>query len=133
MATIGTWGDLVFSVSRNKVKTFDGLKWEVSARYVKHDRHLKKQLLEFVGTDTESISFTMLFSVLLGTDPMREIENLRSAVLSGDVSRLIIGSKAYGKTKWVITKISNQLTRYDNRGNLLAAKVDVTMESYEAR
>ncbi|MEA5041383.1 MAG: phage tail protein [Oscillibacter ruminantium] len=133
MAVIGTWGDVVFSVSRNKIKTFDGLKWDVAAKYATHDRHLKDPLLEYIGTDVESISFSMTFSVFLGVNPMTELTKFITAVRSGTAARLVIGPKAYGKNKWVATKISNQLDRYDNRGNLLAAKVDVTMQAYSAR
>lgn len=133
MAVIGAWGDTVFSVSRKQVKTFDGLTWEVGAKYATHDRHLKDPLLEYTGTDVEAISFTMMFSVFLGVNPMKEITKLVNAVRSGKIDRLVIGSKAYGKSKWVITKVSNQLNRYDNRGNLLVAKVDVSMQAYPER
>lgn len=133
MALIGTWGKITFAVSRKKIKTFDDLKWDFSAKYATHDRHLKKPLLEFTGTDIENISFTMFFSVFLGVNPMTEILKLRKAVERGEVNRLIIGSKAYGSGKWVITKISNTMERYDNHGNLLAAKANITMQSYENR
>ena len=38
----------------------------------------------------------------------------------GEVHRLIIGPKAYGTGKWVITKLSNSLERTDGRGNIIA-------------
>ena len=46
MAKIGSFGDLVFSVSENTVKTFDGMNWDFSADYATHDRHIKADLLE---------------------------------------------------------------------------------------
>lgn len=133
MAVIGSWGDVVFAVSRNEIKTFTGLKWDSGAKYSTHDRHLKAPLLEFTGTDVESMSFSMFFSVFLGVNPMTEIAKLLTAMRKGEVHRLVIGPKAYGTNKWVITKLSNSLDRYDNRGNLLVAKVNVTMKSYAGR
>lgn len=133
MAVIGTWGDVVFAVSRKEIKTFTGLKWESGAKYSTHDRHLKAQLLEFTGMDVEGISFSMFFSVFLGVNPMTEVAKLLAAMGKGEVNRLVIGTKAYGTNKWVITKLSTALERYDNRGNLLVAKVDVTMRSYATR
>ena len=133
MATIGSWGGIVFSVSRKSVKTFDGLKWESAAKYATHDRHLKEPLLEFTGTDVESMSFSMFFSAFLGVNPIAEVSKLLKAMRRGEVHRLVIGPKAYGTGRWVITKLSNSLERYDNRGNLLVAKVNVTMNSYSAR
>lgn len=133
MAVIGSLGDIVFSVSRNQVKTFTGLKWDSSAQYSTHNRHLKDPLLEFTGTDADTISFKMTFSVFLGVDPMGEITKLLSAERAGKVMRLVIGSKAYGKYKWVITKTSKDLERFDNKGNLLAAQVSVSLKAYSRR
>ena len=133
MAVIGTWGDITFAVSRNQIKTFDGLKWDSGAKFSTHDRHLKEPLLEFTGTDVESMTFTMFFSAFLGVNPIAEVSKLLKAMRRGEVHRLVIGPKAYGTNKWVITKLSNSLNRYDNRGNLLVAKVSVTMKSYSGR
>lgn len=133
MAVIGTWGDITFAVSRNQIKTFDGLKWDSGAKYSTHDRHLKEPLLEFMGTDVESMTFTMFFSAFLGVNPIAEVSKMLKAMRRGEVHRLVIGPKAYGTNKWVITKLSNSLNRYDNRGNLLVAKVSVTMKSYSGR
>lgn len=133
MAVIGTWGDITFAVSRNQIKTFDGLKWDSGAKFSTHDRHLKEPLLEFTGTDVESMTFTMFFSAFLGVNPIAEVSKMLKAMRRGEVHRLVIGPKAYGTNKWVITKLSNSLNRYDNRGNLLVAKVSVTMESYSGR
>lgn len=133
MAVIGTWGDITFAVSRNQIKTFDGLKWDNGAKYSTHDRHLKEPLLEFTGTDVESMTFTMFFSAFLGVNPIAEVSKMLKAMRRGEVHRLVIGPKAYGTNKWVITKLSNSLNRYDNRGNLLVAKVSVTMKSYSGR
>ena len=133
MAVIGSWGDVTFAVSRNQIKTFDGLKWDSGAKYSTHDRHLKEPLLEFTGMDVESMTFTMLFSAFLGVNPISEVSKMLKAMRHGEVHRLVIGPKAYGTNKWVITSLSNSLNRYDNRGNLLVSTVSVTMKSYSSR
>ena len=133
MALIGSWGDFTFEVSRGSVKTFTGLKWDSSVKYATHDRHLKEPLLEFTGKDVESMSFSMLFTIFLGVNPIKEVANLLQAMRRGEVHRLVIGPKAYGTSKWVITKVSSSLDKYDNKGNLLSSKVSVTMKSYSSR
>lgn len=133
MTLIGCWGDITFAVSRNEVKTFTGLKWDSGAKYSTHDRHLKEPLLEYTGREVESMSFSMFFSVFLGVNPISEVAKLLQAMRRGEVHPLIIGPKAYGTNKWVITKVSTSLDRYDNRGNLLVSKVSVTMKSYSSR
>lgn len=133
MALIGNWGDFTFYVSADQIKTFDSLKWDSAAKYSTHDRHLREPLLEYTGTDVETITFTMFFSVFLGVNPIKEIASLLQAMRRGEVNRLVIGPKAYGTNKWVITKLSNSLKRFDRWGNLLVASVNVTMQSYAVR
>jgi len=133
VATIGTLGDIVFSVSRNKINTFDGLKWESSAQFATHNRHLKDPLLEFTGSDVEKISFSMYFSVFTGLNPLKEVRKLLKAVRHGRVMRLVIGGKQYGKHRWVIDKISKDLERFDKKGNLLIASISISLSSYARR
>ena len=78
MGKIGSFGNLAFSVSDKTVKTFDGMSWKVSAKYATHDRHLKEDLLEFLGPEPGSISFSMKFSVFLGTNPLKEVKKLQT-------------------------------------------------------
>lgn len=133
MAIIGSWGDVIFSVSRKQIKTFDGMKWDAGAKYATHERHLKEPLLEFTGTEVETFSFTMYFSAFLGVNPIKEVAKLLQAMRRGEVHGLVIGTKGYGTNKWVITKLSNALKQYDSKGNLLVASVNVTMQSYASR
>ena len=140
MALIGNWGDFTFYVSADQIKTFDSLKWDSAAKYSTHDRHLREPLLEYTGTDVETITFTMFFSgglipifLNVRVNPIKEIASLLQAMRRGEVNRLVIGPKAYGTNKWVITKLSNSLKRFDRWGNLLVASVNVTMQSYAVR
>ena len=79
------------------------------------------------------MSFTMFFSDYFVVKTIHEISKILKAMRRGEVRRLIIGPKAYGTGKWVITKLSNSLERTDGRGNIIAAKVSVTMKSYSGR
>ena len=133
MAIIGALGDIIFSISKQKVYTFDKMKWDSSARYAKHDRIGLETLLEFTGTDADTISFTMYFSVMLGINPIQEISKLLKAERDGEVMMLVIGPKAYGRHRWVITKSSRSLQKIDSSGLLIAAGVDVTLGAYASR
>lgn len=131
MATIGTLGGVVFSVSTNQVKTFDGLKRSGSAKYASHNRHLKDTLLEFTGNDPDKITFTMALSAFLGVDPQAEISNLQAAKRAGRIMQLVIGWQSYGN--WVITSLSIDYDRIDNKGNVLIANVNVSLTAYAGR
>lgn len=133
MAVIGTLGDVVFSASSRAVRTISGLKYDSSANYTQHARHLKTPLAEFTGLAAENISFTVLLSVYLGVDPKVSVERLRQYLTKGISFYFILGSTRIGNYKWVITKLSQSDFRIDNKGNVLAVKVNVTLNSYEKR
>ena len=127
---LGSWGNLVFSVSANFIKTFDDMKRTESARWAKHDIHLKKSKPEFTGIEQGRITFTMKFSASFGVNPMKEIDNLIRANRSGEAHTLIIGNKRFGLHKYYIASINTDLNFWENRGHLLSADVSITMEEY---
>ncbi len=133
MAKIGSFGDLVFSVSENTVRTFDGLSWKVSANYATHDRHIQRDVLEFLGPEPEEITFKMAFSVFHGVNPIDEVERLNQMCREGVAAHLIIGAKKYGSYKWVITSVSSEMNRFDNKGNCWGATASVTLKEYAER
>lgn len=133
MAQIGSFGELVFKVSSKQVRTFDALRWDFSAKYATHDRHIKEDLLEYMGPEIETITFSMFFSVFLGVRPLGQIRQLREMVRKGYAQRLVVGGRVYGRYKWVMEKGSVEMQRYDNNGNLWAAKADVTLKEYSKR
>ena len=133
MAKIGSFGSLVFSVSEKTMKTFDKISWKTSAKYATHDRHIKADLQEFLGPEPGSISFTMAFSALHGTNPLSEIKKLNKMVKKGTVERLVLGGKVYGSHKWVIASVSSELQRYDNKGHCWAATAQVSLKEYPKR
>ncbi|MCM1059674.1 MAG: phage tail protein [Eubacterium sp.] len=131
MATIGSLGGVVFSVSTNYVKTFDGLKRSGSAKFASHNRHLKDTLLEFTGNDPDKITFSIALSAFLGVDPQSEISALYAAKRAGRIMHLVIGRKSYGN--WVINSLSEDYDKIDNKGNVLTANVSVTLTAYAGR
>ena len=129
---IGTLGDIVFKVSAKTIQTFDGLKIDSKTNYAKHTRHNKKPLLEFQYNDTDTASFSIYLSVFLGVDPRKMQKKIDDYRKKGKILTLVIGGKKYG-SKWVITSHSKQYERFDNKGNLLVAKSNISLEEYAER
>lgn len=129
MAVIGALGKITFSVSKRSIKTFDNMSWESGTNYAQHGIHLKTPKLEKIGEQADTLSFDMVFSAFLGINPTKEIGRLEKARKKGEVMRLVIGNKIYGK-RWVITKISKGLERFDNKGRLLKASVSISLLAY---
>ena len=132
MAQIGTLGDIVFSVSQNTVKTFEGLKIDSKTNYAKHTRHNKKPLLEFQYNDTDTASFSVYWSAYLGVNPKKMQDKIDKYRKKGKILTLVIGGKKYG-TKCVIVSHSEDYTRFDGNGNLLIAKSSISIEEYPER
>ena len=86
-----------------------------------------------MGPGIESISFSMTLSVFLGVNPLKEIKKLREMVRKGYAERLVIGGKVYGSYKWVMQKGTVDFQRFDNKGNLWAANIKVTLKEYPKR
>lgn len=133
MAQIGSFGNLTFKVSDKLVRTFNGMSWDFSAKYATHDRHIKADLLEYMGPEIETISFSMVLSVFLGVTPLKQIKKLRKMIRKGYARRLVIGGKVYGSYKWVMESGSVEMQRFDKKGNLWAAKIKVTLKEYPKR
>lgn len=130
---IATLGDYVFEVNPNKIKTFSDVNWNSSAKYAEHDRYLGDTLLEYVGCDTETISFSCKLSAGLGVNPQKELAELLTTMRNGEALRFTIGWKAYGKYRWVIESCNKKLDYFDSNGNILACDIDITLKSYSRR
>ena len=61
MAQIGSFGDLTFKVSDKFVRTFDGMSWDFSAKYATHDRHIKADLIEYMGLKQYHFQWCFLY------------------------------------------------------------------------
>lgn len=127
---IGSLGDIVFEVSSRKVSTFDGMKRTTKAKYGTHEIAGQKPLLEYLGQDTEEISFTMKFSVSWGADPAEEAEKLRELCGKGEAMYLIIGNKTIGDNMWIIESVGESMESVDNSGRVLISEVDVSLKEY---
>ena len=132
MAKIGTLGDIVFTVSANTIQTFEGLKIDSKTNYAKHTRHNKKPLLEFQYNDNDTASFSIYLSAFLGVNPRSMQNKIDKYRKKGKILTLVIGGKKYGK-KWGITSHSKEYERFDNKGNLLIAKSNISLEEYAER
>lgn len=131
---IGSLGsNIIFEVSNQTVKTFDGMTWSTQADYAEIDRHMLDDLKEFCGMKNETITFSITFSLSMGVNPEKEYIKLLNACRNAEILPLLIGTKLYGKYRWVITSISNKLTNFDSRGNLLSCTCDVTLGEYAKR
>ena len=130
---VAALGDVAFAVSANTVNTLNSVKWEHEARYSEQDRHLKDPMVEFIGMKNDKISFELFFSKYLGVDPIQEYVKLLNIERSGKAVPFVLGTKAYGYYRWVITSTKMVMQTYDRRGDVTSAKVSVSLLAYPRR
>lgn len=130
MAIIGCLGDVIFTVSRDVVRTLDNMVWSGSARYAIHERHLTHALTEFTGLDPDKINFDILFSAELGVDPIAEVVKLWNIERNSQAVPLTIGTKGYGKYRWNITKHEMKTKTFYANGDVHTATVSVNLQEY---
>ena len=130
MGKIGCLGDVIFTVSKDQVLTIENMSWNSSANYQAHDRHLQDPALEFTGTGSDEISLDIHLSAFLGVKPMDQIVKLFQYEREGKLLPLVIGPKAYGKYRWVITDTGREMKHFDGKGNVLSVDLNLKLKSY---
>ncbi len=128
--TVGSLGDIVFSVSSNKVETLKNLKYTKSASFAEHNRHCADTILEYTGNNPAEISFDITLSYLLGVKVEKEIKKLDLYTRRGKAMKLVIGKKVYGSYLWVIEKYSVNYQHFDKSGNVVTADVSLSLKEY---
>ncbi|MFF2794987.1 phage tail protein [Lysinibacillus xylanilyticus] len=129
MGTIATFGDLVFTVSAQQVKTFDELSRTMEARYTKHEIKHQKPILEFEGLDIDPITFDIQLRAALGVNPIKEIEKWHEYIRKGKRAILMIGNRPFSNNAFVVNRITEKYPDIDNKGRMLA--IDATIEMLE--
>jgi phage protein U len=127
---IGSLGLVVFEVSAEKVRTFDGLKRSGSARFAYHNRQGGKELPEFLGPAAESVSFEIRLSAYEGVNPSEEVTVLRTMRDTGEAVLFILDGVPQGEGFWVVEKISEDHSFFDNRGRPAVIKCSVSLKEY---
>lgn len=131
---VGCLGDVEFSVSSELVETFENLKWQGAARITAHERHLNGSLAEFTGSDAEKVSFEFVLSEFFGmTGVQQALDKLRLYMENGRVLPLVIGTKSYGRYRWLIQSLDTSKNIFDGRGKLLSTHVSVSLIEYLKR
>lgn len=127
---IGSFADLVFEVSTERVMTYDNYKRESKARYARHELINQASVLEYLGRDLEEISFTMMFTVSLGVNPALEASKVRKLCLDGVADYLILGNTVVGENLWTIESVGETKIAVDHFGTTIVASLDVKMVEY---
>lgn len=128
---IGNWGrKITFTVSDQKILTFKNFTRKVSGVWTTHSRAGAKDVSEFIRPGLQTVTFDIELNAMLGVKPRTTLELLERCVESGEYNLLVIGGRRIGTLYWKITNTSEAWDQVLDRGELVKAKVTVTMEEY---
>lgn len=131
MAVIGNWGmDIVFSVSNERMFTLDGLTRSIGSEWANHSRIGQKNQPEYLRPALQKITFDITLDAMHGVRPRKTLETLEDCCERDLVYPLVIGGKRVGANLWRMTEVSEKWKTVLNGGELVRAKVSVSMEEY---
>lgn len=126
--SLGTWGDLVFEVSSDRMRTWQSKSRSGEARYADHEVHLAKPVAEFLGPSLDSFTVSMRFDAERGVNPEDELAKLRKARDTGQVETLVIGGAPVFDC--TLRGLNEDHRHHDKEGHILVAIAELTFKEY---
>lgn len=126
---IGSLGSIPFYTSVNESVLISGIDWETSARYAEHTRHNQTDMLEYVGSDPDKITFDIKLSAFLGVNPTKMLDRLNTMMRNHEAVKFVLGTMPI-PGNWVITNLQKQLEYLHKDGTLLSVDVKITLLEY---
>ena len=127
MATIGNWGSIVkFQTSDKRILTPDKMKYSFAARINKHNVINGYPIVEFVGPDLQTTTFTIELNALLGVRPKVIEDKLWYSLAEGVVAPLVIGGRNIC-SKAMLTNMGAAYNIILKRGEIMSMTIDLTM------
>lgn len=130
-AEIGHIGkEVVFETSDKKILIFSKMQRTVKGRWASHPRIGKKPKRQFLGPDTDQLTFTITLNAGHGVKPRKTVENIERLIRTGKPQTVVIGKKKVGSNKYVVTEMSENWETIMNRGEVVKITCDITLEEY---
>ena len=102
---IGSFGDVVFEVSTDIVRTFRDMQVQRSAKFSEHAIHGGKALLEFTGLSPASMSLSIRLDAGLGVNPKEELDTLRNILNNHEAVPFFLDGEPQGDNLWVLESL----------------------------
>lgn len=127
--TVGSLGDVVFSVSRKKVRTIQSASMKTAIAYAEHKMYGRKSILEYTGQSPDEIELSAEFNAFLGVNPMKQVKKLKKMAASRSVVPFILGTDVI-LSACVITDISSMTDVFYMDGTMIKASMKVKIKEY---
>lgn len=128
--SLGSLGDIVFTVSTFKNLTFKDLTHTVQNRFHNHEVIGNKPLTEFLGNDLDDLTFTMELQHDLSYTVEEILAKLNQYQIEAAPLDFTVGNKPFGVDKWQISSLSEAYDIIYKNGYIYKATVNVTLKEY---
>ena len=127
---IGSFGEVVFEVSLEKIKTFRDFQIQRDAKYTEHAIHGRKGLLEFTGFSAATASLRIRLDAGLGVNPKKELNTLHEILTKHEAVPFVLDGEPQGDGLWVLESIDENFEIIDNHGTFIAVEVSLKIKEY---
>ena len=127
---IGSFGEVVFEVSSERIRTFRDFQIQHSAKYTEHAIHGRKGLLEFTGLSASTASLSIRLDAGLGINPKEELNTLHEILTKHEALPFILDGEPQGEGLWVLESIGENYEIIDNHGTAIAVEVSIKLKEY---
>lgn len=121
---------LTFETSDRRILNFQDFKQKSSATWAEHKRPGSKPAAEFICPDYREVTFTIELNAAHGVRPRAEMEFMETVVEQGAIAPLVIAGRRVSDCNWRMTDLSEAWDRMYNQGQLVYAKMDITLKEY---
>jgi phage protein U len=127
---IASFSSKVFQVNSNKMYTFQEFQYTSSLQTDKQDVAGSKPSTYNKGPDLDSMSFKLVLDVAFGVNPRKEWDSWKAIMNSGMAYPFILGGRALGSYKWLLTSVSPSNVVLDGKGNILSLELDLKFDEF---
>lgn len=129
LGVLGLFGSVPFTCSTAQVMTFKNLQVQRSARFAKHDLIGRKPVLELVGPELTTLSFTISLRSQFNCAPTIYLPMLQTILETGEANRLLLGPDYFGK--YVLESYSEDRKFHNGFGVCIGADVSLFLREAE--
>lgn len=130
---IGSFGDIVFEVNEDKIQTFKDKTNTRTMLTNKVNIINGRPIVTFLGSDLDTIKFTISCYTDYGSPPYEVKEKLDEMINKGLWGFLIVGDKPFNDNPFCLQSYTMTEVAWDNRGNCTVCDFQLDLLEYNLK
>lgn len=123
---LGSFGDVVFEVSSERVRTFQEMNFTSGQTYAEHKILNGNTLLEYTGKNARTCNISIVLNSRLNLDIEDELKDLHELQDSHEPKILMLGGKVIGR--FVIETLTESYKLIMKDGKILEADINLSLK-----